>query len=201
MDYDFQGPLAATSDSTSIIYHESSGWWAIYFHHDDSTSFDVTYTDSVRFTGPDGYQQFPDSASTEGIEYRAHLSSGLVGDSATLSGDYRQNLAITGLQADQVVFTGLSSADMILQNPQSDYSQDIDASLTGVTFNRSDLEIVDGPYPVTGGLTFSMLLNADTPQGSASLDWDVNVTFFIDHYHVRFESGDNYWEWDEPYGG
>jgi len=201
LEYDFNNPLKVAGDSTSVIYNASSGWWAIYFHHDDTLGNDLTYTDSVRFEGPDGYQMLPDSTTTEGLEYHARLSSDLISDSISLAGDFWQNLAISGIQSELVVFNGSSSADMILQNPSSHYDRDYDASLTDITFNHSDLEIDPDPHPISGNLNFSMLINWQVPQGSGSSNWAVAATFYLDHYHIRFESGDYYWEWDVQYGG
>ena len=201
LEYDFISPPKVASDSTSVIYNGSSGWGAIYFHQDDTLGNDLTYTDSVRFHGPDGYQMYPDSLTTEALEYHARLSSDLVGDTSSLIGDFWQNLDIVGIQSELVVFNGSSSADLILQNPNSHYDQDYDAALIDITFNHSDLEFEADPHPISGSLNFSMLINWQVPQGSGSNNWAVTATFYLDHYHVRFESGDYYWEWDVQYGG
>jgi hypothetical protein len=195
-------PPKTAYDSSSAIYYESTGWWVIYWHSDDTTGSDLTYMDSVRFRGPEGqYQMFPDSLTTEDLEYRRDFSLDIVTDTSSLLTDISDNLQINDIQTDQVVLHGNTGADIVSDYPQIDLTLNYDAALTSVTFNRYDLENEPEPHPVSGSVALALHVLSVTPQGSGSGDWAITVTFFVDHYHARFESGGNYWEWDGQYGG
>jgi hypothetical protein len=200
MEFDGTGPMKVASDSVDIRYNDSSSWWTVYAHY-DTTDLNMTFLDSVRFEEGSEYRQWPDSLTTTGIGYHALASFDLAADSATFAGDFSQNMAIDGIQSDLVAFTGGSSADIEIQTNTVDYWQSYDGSILNVTFNRSDLEVLEDPHPISGGLDVTMLVVATTDQGSSSVSWHAIVTFYIDRYHVRLESGGNYWEWEGPYGG
>jgi hypothetical protein len=200
IDWNGPGPMKVVSDSSSFFYDSTSGWWVIYLHHDDSTSYDLTYTDSVRYEGPEGHQRYPDSLTTS-FEFRKRFNNDVITDTTAFETEYINSFAIDGLQADLVVFDGFTSTLLNSTTPQDTLLLDYDAGLDAVTFERVELETSDDPHPQSGGLTLSMFIHAVNAQGSTSISWNVQITFFPDHLHARFESGDNYWEWDEAYGG
>ncbi len=201
LDWHGEAPLDAATDTFSANYNPASGWWSIYSHADDSTGAYLTFTDSIRFAGDGGYQQWPDSLNTEGIEYRVNFNNNLVFDTSLWQWQYVENIHLTGIQADQVAINGTSSIDFVVDNPHSDAAVNYDATLASIAFNHDDLEYESNPHPVSGALTWTMHVNSATPQGSGDITWHVAMTFYPDHYHVRFESGTNYWEWDAQYGG
>ncbi len=200
-DFDGTKALDVSSDSASINYDADTKWWVVYVHH-DSTYLDLTAMDSVRFEEGDSCTMFPDSLSTTGIDYRGAFSVYAGGDTFYLDADFVNRLHITGIQSEQVVFNGLSSADISYQFGV-DGSLEYTYSATGnsVTFNRSDLETEPHPHPIDGNIAMALMVHAVTPQGSADVNWTIDITFYIDHYHVHFESGDNYWDWDGTYIG
>jgi hypothetical protein len=100
-----------------------------------------------------------------------------------------------------VVFNGGNSADVSVLHPPYTYGQNYDGAMTNVTFNRADLENEPNPHPLSGAIALSMLLESSSPQGSSSVNWNIGITFYVDHYHIHFESGDNYWDLDVQYGG
>jgi hypothetical protein len=201
MDWDGNRLANAASDSFSNFYDGESGWWVFYFHTDDSVSYDMTYTDSVKFEGPDGHQMYPDSATTESIDYRQSLNSDFYSDSTSLESEYLQNLVISGIQSELVNFNGASSSDLNTTGPRDTLTINYDATLNNITYDPVELDTSDDPHPQSGGMTLNMVIYAGGPQGSASVSWYVEITFFIDHLHAHFESGDNYWDWDEQYDG
>jgi hypothetical protein len=153
--------------------------------------------DSVRFEEGDSCTMFPDSLSTTGIDYRGAFSVSLGSDTLYLDADFVNHLHITGIQSEQVFFNGLSTADIAFPTAEFSYS----ASDNNVTFNRVDLEMEPHPHPVDGSISMALMVHAVTPQGSAEVNWTIDITFYMDHYHVHFESGNNYWDWDGTYIG
>jgi hypothetical protein len=200
MNFDGTGPLKVASDSACIRFDSTSHWWIIYAH-DDTTDVNFTYIDSVRFEEGSGHQQLPDSLTTTGIEYRTSTDFDLTADSAAIGGIFAENFHVTGIQAEQVVFNGLSTAEIALTINQGSYGQTYNSSMTDITFSRADLEIENNVHPLSGAMTMAMTIHSQSQQGASNMAWNINVTFFPDHYSIHFESGDNYWDWDGPYGG
>jgi hypothetical protein len=200
MSFDGTRPQKTLGDSVDIHFDDSNFWWEIYAHH-DSTGFNVTFRDSVRFEEGDGYQILPDSQTTTGLEYRASADVSLSDDSTDIGGVLAENFHAGGIQSEQVVFNGGNSADVSVLHPPYTYGQNYDGAMTNVTFNRADLENEPNPHPLSGAIALSMLLESSSPQGSSSVNWNIGITFYVDHYHIHFESGDNYWDLDVQYGG
>jgi hypothetical protein len=201
MDFDGTKIANVLSDSASINYDGATKWWVIYFHH-DSTYANLTARDSVRFEQGDSCTMFPDSLNTTGIDYRATLDISLGGDTVNVSADFGNGMHITGIQSEQVNFDGPSSAAILTQlGVNSSIECVYSAALNNVVFNCIDLETEIHPHPVDGTIAMAMMVHTVAPQGSAEVNWTIDITFYADHYHVHFESGDNYWDWDGTYIG
>jgi hypothetical protein len=188
------------SDTGYVDFDSTTKWWVFYFHH-DSTYSNLTAMDSVRFEEGDSCTIFPDSLHTTGIDYRGTLELSVGSDTVNVGADLGNRLHITGIQAEQIIFNGLATGDLSWQlglnrSIQCTYS----GTETNVTFNRFDLENGPNPHPVDGSISMSMAVNQVAPQGSSQVSWTLDITFYMDHYHIHFESGDNYWDWDGPYG-
>lgn len=189
-----------TSDSIAISFDDSTYWWTIFIMSDTTTA-SLTILDSVRFEDANGYQRLPDSTTTTAIDYRQFAGFSLIGDSLDLNAVFERNFHLSGIQAEQVVFNMGSTANIVLTAGQSSYQRVYGGHANALTFLRSDLENEPRPHPQSGEIGVTMNIQTETPDGSASVSWVVTVTFFVDHYHVYVESGDNFWEWDVQYPG
>jgi hypothetical protein len=200
LGFDGTKALDVLSDSASINYDANTKWWVVYVHH-DSTYLDLTARDSVRFEEGDTCTMFPDSLHTTGIDYRASLDLFAGDDTLNISADLGNRLHITGIQSEQVFFNGLTTGDLGRQlGNNNSFHCVYSGSENNVTFNRFDLENGPNPHPVAGNMGLAMMVHTVVPQGSTEINWTIDITFYMDHYHVHFESGNNYWDWDGPYG-
>lgn len=195
------GLWQATNDSMHAIFDAETCWWELYVSYDDTTGFGFTLIDSVKFQDVAGCQQFPDSTTTTQIEYRAYADVFASADSGSIDATLIESLLMTGIQSDLVVINSSGSADIGMNYGQISYIVAYEAAVTDVTFYRDDLMGDGEVYPVSGSMALAMSVDTTTPNGSASISWTADITFYEDHYHVRAESGDNYWEWDVYYTG
>jgi hypothetical protein len=187
-------------DSVDIRFNEGSCWWTIYGYY-DTTNAQLTVLDSVRFEDDGECQVYPDSVTTDRLVYDATVVFDATYDSGSVSADFAEALDVTDIHGEQVVFNGGASAVIGIVIGQGSVDLDYGSNVTNVTFYREDLDNEEDPHPIAGELMLNMAIDTASPQGSAHGDWTVVATFFIDHYHIHFESGDNYWDWDGPYGG
>ena len=199
--FEGNGPLQATSDSMHIIFDSETCWWEIYISYDDTTGFGFTFIDSVKFQDVAGCQQFPDSTTTTQIEYRAYADVFASADSGSIDAALSESMLMTGIQSDLVVINASGSADIGMDYGQISYIIAYDGTVIDITFYRDDLMGDGEAYPISGSMALAMNVDTTTPNGSASISWTMDITFYEDHYHVRAESGDNYWEWDVYYAG
>ncbi len=200
MNFDGTRALKFMSDSSSLNFDGSTFWWVIYASH-DTTGISITARDSVRFEEGDHYTMLPDSLLTTGIDCRTSLVLNMQGDSTILAADIGRTFHATGIQSPQVVFNGSDAADISgsfgsVESILYSYS----ASETDVTFNRVDLDESPRPHPIAGAIAMALTIHAVSPEGTINANWTIDITFFMDHYHIHFVSGDNFWDWDGPYG-
>ncbi len=201
MSFDGSEPLSAVGDSLNINYDLETCWWEIYASYDDTTGFGFTFVDSVKFQDVAGCQQFPDSTTTTQIEYRAYANIFASADSGSIDAVLIESMLMTGIQSDLVVINASGSADIGMDYGQISYDIDYDGTVTDLRFIRDDLIGDNEAYPLSGSMALAMNVDTTTPNGSASVSWTMDITFYEDYYHVRAESGDNYWEWDVYYTG
>jgi hypothetical protein len=199
LTFDGNGPLNVTEDTMYVVFDEMTCWWEIYVSYSDTTGLSYTFIDSVKFQDASGCQQFPDTATTTEIEYRAYADAGLIADSISMTAILSQNMLITGIQGDYVVVNTSGSEDLDMTYGQADYAVDFDGTVIDLTFLRDD--VVEGvqAYPLSGTMFLSMTVSTVWPNGSSNMSWTADITFYEDHYHVYAVSGDNYWEWDVYY--
>ena len=199
LTFDGSGPLNAVEDTINIVFDDMTCWWEVYVAYSDTNGLSYTFTDSVKFQDASGCQQFPDTATTTEIEFRAHADGGLIADSVTMNAVLMHNMLITGIQADYVVINTSGSEDLNMTYGQVLYNVDYDGTVNDLTFLRDDLVEGVQAYPLSGTMFLTLSVSTVWPNGSSNINWTANVTFYEDHYHVHLESGDNYWEWDVYY--
>ncbi len=200
-NFDGTGPLSVAGDSLNIVYNPDLCWWMIYISS-DTTGFHLLVTDSVKFVDVlSACQQFPDSVTTDQIDYYAYMEVALDDtlSSFDISGYQRAN--ISGFQTDQIVINGTSATQMGMTINLTTYDIAYSASVTDLTFLTADVVADTAVYPLSGGMEINMAMAVVSVQGGASYNWYLVITFGTTGYHAYAESGDNYWEWDEPYGG
>lgn len=199
LNFDGSGPLRVTEDTAYVVFDEATCWWEVYISYSDTTGFSYIFVDSVKFQDSEGCQQFPDSNTTNEIEYRAYADVGIIADSGSISAVLNENMLITGIQGDYVVINSSATGDMDMIYGQVSYAVDYSGTVVDLRFLRDDLVGGGQAYPLSGVMMIGMSVNTVGPNGSYSVSWTADITFYEDHYHVYAVSGDNYWEWDVYY--
>ncbi len=200
--FDGQSPQSTAADSSSVIFDPETCWWEVYASS-DSTGYSFLLIDSVKFEDASGCQMFPDSTTTTSIEYRLTLSLDVVEDSGYVDMTFDQGVLITGIQSEQVTLNSSGAADfglgLVLDQGTLDFDYAYDGNVTDLVFNRDEIMADTVAHPISGAMDLSATMDIGSPNGAAHSTWLMHVTFFVDHYHVYAESGDNYWEWDVYY--
>ncbi len=200
MNFTGTRPLNFMSDSSSLNFDGSTFWWVVYASY-DTTGINIVARDSVRFEEGDHFTMLPDSLLTTGLDLRTSLGLNLVADSTIFAAQLSRTFNASGIQSAQVVFNGSDAANISRQVGSAEsFLYTYSTSETDVTFNHADLDGNPSPHPIAGTIAMALAIHSVRPQGTINANWTIDITFFTDHYHIHFVSGDNFWDWDGPYG-
>ncbi|MEE9554013.1 MAG: hypothetical protein V3W18_06910 [candidate division Zixibacteria bacterium] len=196
------GPLNTTGDTLNISFDEETCWWEIYAGS-DSIEYSFLLIDSVKFQDVEGCQMFPDSTTTTSIEYRMILDLNLEADSGYINMAFDQSVLLAGIQSDLVTLNSNGAADFglgfIVDQGTIDFGYEYNGEVRDLVFNRDELMADTVAHPLSGEMDLAVSMDIGSINGNSHTNWSMTVTFFVDHYHVYAESGDNYWEWDTYY--
>jgi hypothetical protein len=187
-------PKLQAPNDTTYQWAYQNGWWWCYIEYSDS-AYAITLSDSVQFRVGEEIQIAPDSTTTE-MEFRLHAEISHEICLFTLG----YEVIYSGLNGDTITVDGEGDYDFTGSYSGQDFYYRFNETLDGVTFPvASDYEEA---YPTSGSLTvavvenFTNLTNNDL-QGETS--WSIQLTFYLDHYHVRAQQGSTVYEYDENY--
>jgi hypothetical protein len=198
INFDGSQPMSPTAESLLITFDETTCWWHIYVSSDTNNA-SLLFIDSLKFQDAGGCQQFPDSLTTTEIEYRAYLDISIITDSAYIAGSANDNLLLQGIQEDTCAINAGLNRNLEMALSQYEYSYNCAGAIDNVKFLTQELMYGENPRPVSGTLILNLTIYGASQQGSVGVHWFVTVTFNETGYHVRAESGENFWEWDVTY--
>lgn len=185
--------LQAPQDTTYEWSYEN-GWWWCYLEYSDS-SYEMTLSDSIQFRSDGQPQMTPDSATSE-MEFRLDAEITCAFYAFTLCYD----LIYSGLDEDTISVDGEGGYDFSGTYGGYDFYYHFTETLEEVTFAVAD--DYEEAYPISGSVTVAVVenftnLSSNDLEGETS--WTVQLTFYPDYYHVRAQTGNTVYEYDQDY--
>lgn len=197
------GRIQNTNDTSYYDFNDTTYWWR-YVDQSEEEGEGYYYSnaeiDSFRFEEGSGYQLYPDSGTTTGLDTRQHFD----GESVTAVETTQTSADIiyhyTGLAGDVMTIAGSSdiSFDMAIDSLTMSYAFGGDFSNVTIPIANLDPDSSNN-HPTSGGMQTSIHYSSESSSPnyhSGSFDWTLTLTFSETGYHARVESGDYYWEWD-----
>jgi hypothetical protein len=196
--FDGSQPMSPAAESLLITFDQETCWWHIYISS-DTTDASLLFVDSLKFQDSEGCQQFPDSLTTNSIEYRAYFDISMIGDSTTVSATANENLLLEGIQGDICSLTATATSYAEVASGLYEAAYDYSGAMDNIRFLTEELMYSENPKPISGTMLLNLSIYGSGQQGSANWNGTVIITFNETGYHARAESGENYWEWDVTY--
>ncbi|MBD3170106.1 MAG: hypothetical protein GF307_11530 [candidate division Zixibacteria bacterium] len=186
----------------SVVF-DTTDYWHIYIREYINGRIEHSVADSFRYADTEGNYQYWRDENTNQFERRLkrefHRDAWPETPGTSWDKSRSRNMLWVGLAEDVTTLNGDVHRYYHGQNSFREFTREFEGEFLEVKFNTEDLFNGRPTHPFEGTLAGSTWVDYEGQIREYHIEAEITVTFYPDHFHVIFRSGDNYFEWDHYY--